>query len=73
LEYPDAPEGVDARRQEFLTGVPRISPWRVPTMRGRPRAYRWELQLIRNDGSRVTQSGDSRDEVLVIFIPPAGP
>jgi hypothetical protein len=72
LEYPDAPPGADGTDQRFVTGAPPPFSWRVPVAAGKPRTYRYSVRFIRNDGTEVVRSGESRDEVLMIFIPPPG-
>jgi hypothetical protein len=70
LEYPDAPAGVDGVHQQFCTGAVQPIIWRVPVQAGRPRKYRHEARFIRADGTEVVKSGEGKDEVLLLILPP---
>jgi hypothetical protein len=72
LEYPDAPPGTDNVDQRFLTGANVGFTWRVPAARQTPRKYRYEARFVGMDGREVSKTGESKDEVLLIFIPPRG-
>lgn len=72
LEYPDAPPGVDGSEQKFLSGVPAPFSWRVPVAAGKPRRYKYNVRFVKDDGTEIVRSGESKDEVLLVFIPPPG-
>ena len=70
LEYPGAPAGIDGVEQEFFSGLPAPYLWRVPMSDPAAGTYSYRARFIRTDGREVVTEGESKDEVLVLFIPP---